>query len=1309
MLTLADERDEKWKRKVGLDPLAFVKSVPSPASLSPSVWLRTDQGVKLDKNGSVESWTDANGNVFTQSEAKNRPKLACEVINGKPVVRFSGFYNGATPLFSEKLDLGNLSGMTIFAAVNIQPSKVWNETKGKFESGGDRDGHLLLWGDYRGKSGSVALTGTAKCGIWAGKDACAKGSDLRDAGFVLLSATADAKTGTVNLYAVKLYRDGVLIANDNKPFTISSSNVMRIGGTNFRGASRGVTADVAELLVFPRVLDANERSIVETWLKHRYAFASDRVTELAAKLPFAYYPTTNEIELAFDKESPILAEYLGDIFRPSLKDISDLKPGLQYAIYKEKSPVHINKGGKSRQLSSYSKLPVEKQGSIDTMKNKKEFAGEVANTRAFMFQGYMRIPKDGVYNFTLRPGANAMLLIDGEQIVNKLGNGGYVWRGGAIALKAGLHRICLAGRFATLMPEFPPEIVFVRGPDMLMNQAIPPAWLYHNPAEAIAVPPQKRPESHQVPKSVADLKEVTAELVDLKSGKLITTMTLPLKGLKGQKRFSIPKLPDGYYGLAWRIGDKRVWLTQIFERRHFPWEGCKLGVDDNVYPPFKPIKKEKDNIIQVVDRTYNMNAFGVMDQVTSLGKKLLAAPIQLVMETDKGKEKWTVESEKIIVKKPSLAEVTGQVECSAVKLNAFTKIEEDGCMKVRWRLTPGKSPAVIKRAWIDIPFRDDAVPLFHFTGANSMRHNFAGNTPHGGKIIWDIDDDKGRPMRWVPALWRAEPGANDGLLWNSHKVNHWDYTPRDFVPYIWLGDTARGLAWFSGGTQGTTLVPGTPMQELIRKGDTVLLRIYFIQKPVSSRIPREISFGLQASPTKPMRPDWRTHDVPANLACAVVCWGGYQCSSKFPANRDFEYVDRFLGMVRTGKEWDKEWFDSFVKRLEWPDKKVFDQTDWSKQWGNRYGYAKRYHDNGRAMGMYYEEHATHTRISEWQIFMDEWSNFPFQRYATRCGNWSQAAPSYRDFALYYGDKWMKRGISLYFDNTNVKQVSNEYATGYHGDRLSIWEQREYYKRMWKHRALLNKTRDASTWEVDITFHITNTQVIPMNTWCTGTFDREQPYRMDRTRPPQVIEDGGKKWKADTPHFQMPFPPDYVRAMTLSRTVGAKPGGRHYLPNWTANAITGKRYDVTNGMHVINWGMNQVHETLFDGYSWGPHTKIPQSKRYIKTLKDFGYPDEVASGTVKVHNYWADVPFITNTDPKLTWIAFTRKDKDPFCAIVLQSYREKDHNVKITIPEANVVMDVDTGNQIKGKNHVFTIPMSGPYATRVLLASKNVKK
>jgi predicted alpha-1,2-mannosidase len=59
----------------------------------------------------------------------------------------------------------------------------------------------------------------------------------------------------------------------------------------------------------------------------------------------------------------------------------------------------------------------------------------------YRFQGYIRLPGDGIYNFFLSSNDGSTLYIDGKELIENDGNHGTVEEPGQIALKAGFHSI----------------------------------------------------------------------------------------------------------------------------------------------------------------------------------------------------------------------------------------------------------------------------------------------------------------------------------------------------------------------------------------------------------------------------------------------------------------------------------------------------------------------------------------------------------------------------------------------------------------------------------------------------------------------------------------------------------------------------------------------------------------------------------------------------------------------------------------------------------------------------------------------------
>ena len=62
---------------------------------------------------------------------------------------------------------------------------------------------------------------------------------------------------------------------------------------------------------------------------------------------------------------------------------------------------------------------------------------------------------------------------------------------------------------------------------------------------------------------------------------------------------------------------------------------------------------------------------------------------------------------------------------------------------------------------------------------------------------------------------------------------------------------------FGENDRGWVTDPKTPCQELVRRGDVLELRLNLVAQRTTFAEPRRIVIGFQATPTKPLPPNWR--------------------------------------------------------------------------------------------------------------------------------------------------------------------------------------------------------------------------------------------------------------------------------------------------------------------------------------------------------------------------------------------------------------------------------------------------------------------
>ncbi len=808
---------------------------------------------------------------------------------------------------------------------------------------------------------------------------------------------------------------------------------------------------------------------------------------------------------------------------------------------------------------------------------------------------------------------------------------------------------------------------------------------------AIQVSPELRRQAlGETPAADARLTEVKVRVVALGSQKVVAERTVALDALgQAQELLDLPDLPDGEYAVEYAVGKATQRSAKTFKRIHFPWEGNTLGEGHTVLPPFTPVEV-KGKTVSIVQRSYTVNGFGLFDSVISQGRELLAAPMRIRVTDAAGKEiQWR--GAKVTGRK--LFDDQAVFECEMTSKPVVVKsrvtVGEDGCAKVEWTLSPGEQPETIASLTLEIPVKDEEAPLFHFVGDNSMRFNFAGATPKGGKIVWDLNK-KG----WFPITWKAEPGTESRVLWDSRQTqifgNPESADWRPFTPYVWLGAEERGLAWFGESERGWSVDGRQPCQSLAREKGALLMRAHIIQLPTVIREPRIIAFGLMASPGKPKEPDnsWRARPVASGIG-AVVCWGGWLCSSKYPDNHDWSIVDKIQEIGRRGNytQDDEAWLMTKAAEVKkrWPDRAMYDNPkgySWFEMTKMFAVFQGRVPPPPR--GMYFEEHATDTRIPEWEVFQDEWASVEFNRFQKHPANWGVFSPSYQDFALYMANEWMKRGVSLYFDNSSPKRCYNPRFSGaWRSDDgvlrfcTTIFEQREYYRRVYKLLQEWNRSGKAPH-RLDFTLHITNTQTIPMNTWSTALLDLEQSA--------EPASDGA----------QLPWRPDYTRTVTMGRQAGSIPIGLDTIRGFNRHTF------YTNTPHVVlgNWGMARVHEVR-NWASW-PKSYQELAAKYEEVLFKFGY----GTPEVAVHNYWNEKSPIACDNDRVKWIYLEKKNADgPTGLLLVQNYDRVAQIARIKLPKAAVLVDIETKESLRTSGRwrpAVTLPLASDYGTRMFL-------
>lgn len=222
-----------------------------PGDLSGLIlWLKAD-ALGLSNNDPVSTWTDSSGAIHNATSAgAARPTFKTAILNGLPVIRFDGSDDYMTVSSLAK------GAFTAFYVYNASTGGILVEhsVNAGLNNG---DYHYIPGGAHvaaRGAGGFSAFDITAPSLATGSWRVISRAMDGTDAGH-------------------KIWVDGVLgtrgtIAGSGDPGTGSSTADYYIGGR--AGSSLFTTGDIAEIVVYNRVLSGADRASIEIYLAGKY-------------------------------------------------------------------------------------------------------------------------------------------------------------------------------------------------------------------------------------------------------------------------------------------------------------------------------------------------------------------------------------------------------------------------------------------------------------------------------------------------------------------------------------------------------------------------------------------------------------------------------------------------------------------------------------------------------------------------------------------------------------------------------------------------------------------------------------------------------------------------------------------------------------------------------------------------------------------------------------------------------------------------------------------------------------------------------
>ncbi len=274
-----------------------------------------------------------------------------------------------------------------------------------------------------------------------------------------------------------------------------------------------------------------------------------------------------------------------------------------------------------------------------------------------------------------------------------------------------------------------------------------------------------------------------------------------------------------------------------------PWLTARAGVSTDVPPPFEPLQLE-GHVVRLWGRRYDLG--GIFPRhIENQGEEMLAGPIELIVGLD-GQETHVDEAAtKFGAVRQDRIEYSATTTVGPLQVSASNWVEYDGVVQVNLTLQTDKE-VTVERLTIQIPLRVVHARYFH------------------------------QSARWGTSLYEAV-GAEDDWRWASK-----------WWPYIWLGDDDRGLAFVTESQAGWT-GPEEEALELFRDGDRVVFHANVINEPTPLNGERTFTFGLHATPSKPLPPDWHGRHCGPAAADAVERYSTNVCCIWFSQTKWYSY------------------------------------------------------------------------------------------------------------------------------------------------------------------------------------------------------------------------------------------------------------------------------------------------------------------------------------------------------------------------------------------------------------------------------------
>ncbi|MCM8757361.1 MAG: LamG domain-containing protein, partial [Candidatus Omnitrophica bacterium] len=310
-------------------------------------WLQSDFGVKTDASGIVTSWLDSSQKlVFTALSPTEKPlKLIPAAIGDFPAVKFTACQHRPPGVLSQPVPIKPEQGLTLVILARVTEPVGIGFLLG-YGAQYKTEGSLTMW-----LSGSASYQRTVLT-TNLGADSpplSSSAGNIFGKGFSLMAVRYDPMNQTVTLF-----ENGLVVGQAKRSEPLASSFPFAVGVETRRTWS--FSGEVLTALAYNRALTEEEIAGLQTYFWSRYGLGSKKISLLANQLPFAYYPSRNQMEVAVEL-TPELKEKAGLKPEESLKEVIVRVIALAGGKLMATGRVQLDKSGRGQEVFAVPDFP----------------------------------------------------------------------------------------------------------------------------------------------------------------------------------------------------------------------------------------------------------------------------------------------------------------------------------------------------------------------------------------------------------------------------------------------------------------------------------------------------------------------------------------------------------------------------------------------------------------------------------------------------------------------------------------------------------------------------------------------------------------------------------------------------------------------------------------------------------------------------------------------------------------------------------------------------------------------------------------